>query len=164
MGSPRGWILPGRSSASGASASSRREPPASRSAPAAGGRPAFPPSVVAAVKALACQLPRELGLPLSRLSNLRDTAGGGRTRARGVDRRNDPLAMVERGRHSTLVPPELAVPSRSGFRGEGWTSPRPVRGSLGWDPPGLLRLRTVHRREDEHPSAQARPPHASLSA
>src|SRR5216683_1181616 len=68
MRSPRGWILPGRSSASGASASSRREPTASRSAPAAGARPAFPPSVVAAVKALACQLPGELGLPLSRLS------------------------------------------------------------------------------------------------
>src|SRR5229473_2324827 len=68
MRSPRGWTLPGRSSASGASAFSRREPPVSRSAPAAGVLPAFPPSVVAAVKALACQLPAELGLPLSRLS------------------------------------------------------------------------------------------------
>lgn len=33
-----------------------------------GGRPArFPPSVVVAVKVLACELPHELGLPLSRL-------------------------------------------------------------------------------------------------
>jgi hypothetical protein len=34
---------------------------------AAGVRPAFPPSVVVAVKALACEVPREHGLPLSRL-------------------------------------------------------------------------------------------------
>jgi hypothetical protein len=31
-------------------------------------RPAFPPSVVVAIKALACELPQEHGLPLSRLS------------------------------------------------------------------------------------------------
>lgn len=34
----------------------------------AGVRPAFPPSVVVAIKALACELPHEHGLPLSRLS------------------------------------------------------------------------------------------------
>jgi len=34
----------------------------------AGGRLAFPPCVVAEVKALACELPSQLGLPLSRLS------------------------------------------------------------------------------------------------
>ncbi len=34
----------------------------------AGGKPAFPPSLVVAVKALACELPHRLGLPLSRLS------------------------------------------------------------------------------------------------
>ena len=34
----------------------------------AGDQPAFPPSVVVAVKALACELPHEHGLPLSRLS------------------------------------------------------------------------------------------------
>jgi hypothetical protein len=41
---------------------------ASRSDLAAGGRLAFPPSVVVAVKALACELPHEHELPLSRLS------------------------------------------------------------------------------------------------
>ena len=35
---------------------------------AAGGWPAFPPSVVVQVKALACELPYRLGLPLSRFS------------------------------------------------------------------------------------------------
>jgi hypothetical protein len=34
----------------------------------AGVRPAFPPSLVVQVKALACELPYTLGLPLSRLS------------------------------------------------------------------------------------------------
>src|SRR2546428_13347632 len=34
----------------------------------AGAPPAFPPSVVVQVKALACELPYRLGLPLSRLS------------------------------------------------------------------------------------------------
>jgi hypothetical protein len=34
----------------------------------AGGPPSFPPSVVVQVKALACELPHRLGLPLSRLS------------------------------------------------------------------------------------------------
>src|SRR5437870_5038586 len=33
-----------------------------------GARPAFPPSLVVQVKALACELPHRLGLPLSRLS------------------------------------------------------------------------------------------------
>lgn len=40
---------------------------------APGDRPAFPPRVVVAVKALACELPRERGLPLSRYST-RDLA------------------------------------------------------------------------------------------
>src|SRR3989442_8332759 len=36
--------------------------------PAAGELPAFPPSVVVTIKALACELPHTLGLPLSRFS------------------------------------------------------------------------------------------------
>src|SRR3989442_360396 len=64
---PFGSIRLGRSSASGASASSRRASLAWRSDLAAGGRLAFPPSVVVAVKALACELPHEHELPLSRL-------------------------------------------------------------------------------------------------
>jgi hypothetical protein len=42
--------------------------PALRSNLGAGGPPSFPPSVVVQVKALACELPHRLGLPLSRLS------------------------------------------------------------------------------------------------
>ena len=39
-----------------------------RNSRAAGGWPAFPPSIVVQVKALACELPYRLGLPLSRFS------------------------------------------------------------------------------------------------
>ena len=58
----------GRSSASGASGSSRKVSSASKSGRASGDLPAFPPSVVVAVKALACELPHETGLPLPRFS------------------------------------------------------------------------------------------------
>ena len=59
---------PGRSLASGANALPWRVCPALRSNLGAGGPPSFPPSVVVQVKALACELPHRLGLPLSRLS------------------------------------------------------------------------------------------------
>jgi hypothetical protein len=42
--------------------------PASKSVSVEAGRPAFPPNVVVAIKALACELPHEHGLPLARLS------------------------------------------------------------------------------------------------
>ena len=42
--------------------------PASKRNLAAGHPPAFPPSIVVAVKALACELPHRCGLPLSRWS------------------------------------------------------------------------------------------------
>ena len=59
---------PDKSSANGASDSSKRVSPASRSDLDAGGQPAFPPRIAIAVKALACELPNTLGLPLSRFS------------------------------------------------------------------------------------------------
>jgi hypothetical protein len=65
---PHGSIRPGRSSASGASASSSNDSLGWRSGLAAGDQRAFPPSVVVAIKALACELPHEHGRPLSRLS------------------------------------------------------------------------------------------------
>jgi hypothetical protein len=68
MSSAHVWTRPGRSSASGASASAWRVCRASRRNLGAGGQPAFPPSVVVQVKALACELPSRRGLPLSRFS------------------------------------------------------------------------------------------------
>ena len=57
-----------RSSANGVNDSLWPAFPASRVNPEAGVRPAFPPSLVVQVKALACELPHRLGLPLSRFS------------------------------------------------------------------------------------------------
>src|SRR5207253_5017927 len=61
-------ILRARSSANGASGFVSPDYPALRLNLGAGAKPAFPPSLVVQVKALACELPHRLGLPLSRLS------------------------------------------------------------------------------------------------
>ncbi len=68
MSSQAAWIPRGGSSVNGANASASSGSPAWRSNRAAGGPPAFPPSVVVAVKALACELPARCGVPLSRWS------------------------------------------------------------------------------------------------
>src|ERR1700733_2426743 len=57
-----------RSSANGAAASGRSGFPVSTSSRAAGDQPAFPPRIMVAIKALACELPFRRGLPLSRWS------------------------------------------------------------------------------------------------
>jgi len=68
MSSLPGWIPPVRSSASGVSDLPSPDSRALRRNLEAGERPAFPPGLVVQVKALACELPHTLGLPLSRLS------------------------------------------------------------------------------------------------
>jgi hypothetical protein len=68
MSSLHDWTRPVRSSASGASDSLWPDCLALRRSLEAGVKPAFPPSLVVQVKALACELPHNLGLPLSRLS------------------------------------------------------------------------------------------------
>jgi hypothetical protein len=57
-----------RSSASGGSGLPFLDSPVWKLSLGAGVKPAFPPSLVVQVKALACELPHRLGLPLSRLS------------------------------------------------------------------------------------------------
>jgi DDE superfamily endonuclease len=66
--SPRRSRSDAMSSVSGASASSMNAYPGWRSAPARVAPGLFPPEVVVQVKALACELPATLGVPLSRLS------------------------------------------------------------------------------------------------
>ena len=68
MSSLPGSIRPARSSANGASDSLSRACRVLRRGLAAGVMPAFPPSLVVQVKALACELPHTFGLPLSRFS------------------------------------------------------------------------------------------------
>jgi hypothetical protein len=61
MSSLPDWIHPVRSLASGASDSLLLDCPALRRSLEAGVTPAFPPSLVVQVKALACELPHTLG-------------------------------------------------------------------------------------------------------
>src|SRR3954452_21426735 len=68
MSSLHDWTHPARSSANGARDSLSPDCPALRRSLEAGVKPAFPPGLVVQVKALACELPHRLGLPLSRLS------------------------------------------------------------------------------------------------
>ena len=68
MRSARASIRPDRWSASGASAFSQRAWRALKSSRGRAGQVSFPPGIVVAVKALACELPSEVGLPLSRFS------------------------------------------------------------------------------------------------
>jgi hypothetical protein len=65
--SPHGWTPAARSSPSGANASTSSAWPAWRNAPGEDDPPSFPPEVAIQVKAIACELPSRLGLPLSRL-------------------------------------------------------------------------------------------------
>src|SRR6266487_1842019 len=65
--SPGVWTPPERWCGSGESASWRRDCPAWRNGPDGAGPRSFPPQVVVDVKAIACELPVSLGLPLSRL-------------------------------------------------------------------------------------------------
>src|SRR5688572_14654026 len=66
--SPLAWTRHARSFASGASVTGMKAWRVWRSAPAKDDRGVFPPDVVCEIKALACQLPADLGLPFSRLS------------------------------------------------------------------------------------------------
>jgi len=65
---PTGFRCPDKLSASGASASSRNAWTVWKIFPVPGVRPFFPPELVLQVKALACELPHQHGLPLSRYS------------------------------------------------------------------------------------------------
>src|SRR5215467_1908910 len=62
------WTPRVRLLANGENASSKNASLAWRNRFGAGDQPAFPPSVAVQVKALACELPHRLGLPLSRFT------------------------------------------------------------------------------------------------
>jgi len=68
MRSRPGWTRLGRSCPSGGRGSSKNDCQGWRNGHGGDAQPSFPPSVVVAVKALACELPHDLGLPLSRFT------------------------------------------------------------------------------------------------
>jgi len=57
-----------RSSQNGENASLNNAWPGFRNGHGAGARALFPPEIIVEIKALACQLPKDLGLPFSRLT------------------------------------------------------------------------------------------------
>ncbi len=66
--SPPASLRPVRSSVSGANVFLKNDWPVWKTSREPGARPFFPPEVVVQVKALACELPADTGLPLSRFS------------------------------------------------------------------------------------------------
>jgi DDE superfamily endonuclease len=67
--SVNGLICPDRSSPNGANVSLTNAWPVYRKGHGAGDPALFPPEIIVAVKALACQLPKQLGLPFSRFTH-----------------------------------------------------------------------------------------------
>ena len=152
--SPRASIRPARSSASGASASAPNASRGWRSSPAAGARPAFPPSVVVDVKALACELPGALRRAAVALVAGGDAAGSDGPGARRADQRDHPLALAQPGCDPALAPPQLDLPARPR------TSPPRRAGSwismTGAGRAGLWGHGSTSSRADEKTSIQAR--------
>jgi hypothetical protein len=66
--SASGWTCPDRSYRSGVNVSSTNASSVWKNDRGADDREFFPPEIVVEIKALACQLPKDLGLPFSRLS------------------------------------------------------------------------------------------------
>jgi hypothetical protein len=80
--------------------------------------PLFPPSVVVAIKALACELPCRRGLPLSRWVRRRIERGGSGERHRCTRQRRHPVALAQPGCVATLAPSQLDLPARSAVRSQ----------------------------------------------
>ena len=84
--------------------------PASKNAREVADLRSFPPEVVVSVKALACELPSRLGVPLSRL-HVPDISAEV-ARHRGRDLGDDHLAVAVRRRHLTLAQPVVDLSPR----------------------------------------------------
>ena len=114
----------------------------------------FPPELVVQIKALACELPATLGLPLSRLSTADIVREAQRSGIVATHQRQDGLALAARGRDSPLAAPLLDLPARSALRRQGRAHPRPVRPAAGRARP--LRADEFVISADEKTSIQAR--------
>lgn len=102
-----------------------------------GGPPAFPPSVVIEVKALACELPARRGVPLARwsLAELRREAV-----AHGLVAQISGATLWRWLSQDALRPwrhRSWLFPARSGFCREGGLYPGPLRAALGGDAVGV---------------------------
>ena len=121
-----------------------------------GVRGVFPPEEVAQVKAIACELPREHGLPLSRFSRaelhrLVIERGVCEASASTIAR------WLGRGCLEAVAAPLLDLPDRPGFPGEGGAGARPLPGPLAGQAATPGRVRDLRRREALDPGAGADP-------
>jgi len=141
-----------KSSANGVSASSTNVWLAWTKSHEAGGKPAFPPSVVVEIKRLACESPRTAGVPLARWS-LRELQREVRhARGRRHDQRHDRVALARRRCDPAVAPSQLAVPARPRPCNDSGSHPRSVCRPLPGRTDGVGRLRPVGRRKNEHSS------------
>jgi len=146
---PTGYAPP-ESSASGASDSLSLDCRALRRNLEAAVKPAFPPSVVVPIKALACELPHPLGLPLSPLSiaEIRQhlLSQGLVAESRGATwwrwLRRDALRP---GPHRSGI-----FPRDPKFADQAGPHPRSLPTRWGGRPTGPRRLRPFRRPKDQH--------------
>ena len=154
---PRGSTRGGRSSASGANGFSTNACRDLRSAPGPDAPGLFPPEVVVQVKALACELPANLGLPLSRMS-IADVAREVR-RAGIVASISD--KTVWRWLHEDAIRPWQhrcwIFPRDPDFRVKAGRILDLYEGHWNGIPPARRRVRHLNRREDQYPGSPAYP-------
>ena len=134
--------MPVRLSANGVSDSPLPDCLALRRSLEAGVRPAFPPSLVVQVKALACELPHTLGLPLSRLSveEIRQhviSQGLVAEHYLGLVAEHYFVALAQQRCPSPLEASKLDLPSRSELCRQSRTHPRSLPTPLGGRSTGL---------------------------
>src|SRR6476620_5861217 len=143
--SPHAWTPRDRWYPSGANASTSSVCPDLPISPGEDDPPVFPPDVVVAVKALACELPTTAGAPLARWHCPDLARAARRARHRRGNLGHHHLALAVRGRDQTLAAPILDLPPRPRLRHQGRTRARPVRTPLQRRPTTARRVRDLRR-------------------
>ena len=117
-----------------------------------GGRPpSFPPDVVVAIKALACELPAKTDTAAGSLAVPRPGPRRRRVRHRRLDLGHHDLALAECGCDQALAASVLDLPPRPRLRCQGGPCARPLRPPLRRHAAAARRVRDLRRREDLHP-------------
>ena len=113
---------------------------------------------------MACELPAEQGVPLSRWSAAELAREAVGARDRRADQRRHGLALARRRRDQALAAPLLDLPARPALRRAGRPDPRPLRRALAGRVAPSRRLRDLRRRETVDPGAQTDRRHPSRPA
>ena len=121
-----------RLSASGVGVFTMSASPGSTNFHEAGVQLAFPPSIVVAIKALACELPSRRGLPLARWSVSRIAPGSDGERHRRENQRHHSMALAQPGCVAPLEASHLDLPTRSAIRPQGRPRSRSLPAPVAW--------------------------------